>query len=442
MTGSQTLLSRAALGVVAALGSVLLLSFASLQEWSRRSFDRTGIAMLIVSRLGLFCVLFLCFGAAPRGDVPSFYLNQVQAVMQHKLPYRDFPSAYAPLHSYLDAGLFRLWHTPLALMLFPVLAELLLLPLWLRAGRAFLGGGEVRVAALLYLASPISLQFVAVDGQDNVVIALLVVTALLLVLRGRTVLSGAALGLSIVTFKFLPLLYAPVFFLAHPRRWRWAAGAAAVVLPVYGWLLFEHAPVLQPLAAEGELRSAGDLPYLVEAVSGLTLPRRFWDLLLLLALLALFTAVSRAARSAPPAVRLRAITFGTCAITLAVLLLSKKSWPPYLMLSLFPICLLPASGARSRLRGASFALFGLVAVTEHSVWASRFAQFSASEFHAALQQGSAPAWLFFILEVLLLAGYAWLLRDSVRLVVRSRQRVAASVLDAPAPHGAISLTLP
>src|SRR5271163_1088645 len=212
MTGSQTLLARAALGVVAALGSVLLVSFKSLrslQERPRPSFDRRVIAALVVSRLGLFCVLFLWLGAAPRGDVPSYYLNQVQEVMQHKLPYRDFPSAYAPLHSYLDAGLFRLWHTPLALMLFPVLAELLLLPLWLRAGRAFLGGGEVRVAALLYLASPISLQFVAVDGQDNVVIALLVVTALLLVLRGRTALSGAALGLSIVTFKFLPLLYAP-----------------------------------------------------------------------------------------------------------------------------------------------------------------------------------------------------------------------------------------
>jgi hypothetical protein len=309
-------------------------------------------------------------------------------------------------------------------------------------GRAFLEESEVRIAALLYLASPISLQFVAVDGQDNVVIALLIATALLLLLRGRTILSGAALGLSLVTFKFLPLLYTPIFFLTSPRRWRWAAGTATVVLPVYGWLLFEHAPILQPLAAEGELRSAGDLPYLLEAVSGLTLPGRFWDLLLLLALFGLFAAVARAARDAPPAVCLRAITFGVCAVTLAVLLLSKKSWPPYLMLSLFQICLLPASGARSRLRITTFALFGVVAVTEHSVWASGFAQFSASEFHAALQQGSAPAWLFFILELLLLAGYVWLLLASVRLVVRSRQLMAPPVLDALAPHGAISLTPP
>ena len=43
-------------------------------------------------------------------------------------------------------------------------------------------------------------------------------------------------------------------------------------------------PILQPLAEEGNRRSAGNLPYLVEAISGLTLPGRVWDLLLLLVL--------------------------------------------------------------------------------------------------------------------------------------------------------------
>jgi hypothetical protein len=265
-----------------------------------------------------------------------------------------------------------------------------------------------------------------------VVIALLLVTALLLLLRGRSVLSGAALGLSIVTFKFLPLLYVPVFFLATSRRWRWAAGAAAFVLPVYGWLLFERAPILQPLVAEGELRSAGDLPYLVEAVSGLTLPGRFWDLLLLLALLGVFAAVACAARDNPLSARLRAITFGSSTVTLALLMLSKKSWPPYLLLSLFPICLLPATHRRVRI--LAFALFSVVAVTEHSVWASWFSQFSARELHAALRQASAPAWFFFILEILLLAGYAWLLLEAVLQLVRTRQPVLPPVLDARQPR--------
>jgi hypothetical protein len=431
MTGSQTLLARAALGVVAALGSIALVRVRSLQEWSRPRFDRAVWAALVASRLGLFCVLFLWIGAAPRGDVPTFYLDQVREALRHRLPYRDFPSAYAPLHAYLDAGLFGLWHTPLALMLFPVLAEMLLLPLWLRVGRAFLEEREVRIASLLYIGSPISLQFVAVDGQDNVVIALLIAIALWFLLRGRAALSGAALGLSIVTFKFLPLLYAPVFFLSSPRRWRWAAGGGAVVLAIYGWLLLEGAPILQPLAAEGGLRSAGDLPYLVETLSGLSLPGRFWDLLLLLALFVLLAALAGVARGASQAARLRVVVFGVSAVTLLVLLLSKKSWPPYLMLSLFPICLLPASVARRRVRMPAFALFSVVAVTEHSVWASWFSQFSSGALHAALLQRNAPAWFFFILELLLLAGYAWLFLESANQIVTSLETARPPVPVSP-----------
>jgi hypothetical protein len=417
MTGSQTLLARTALGVVAALGSILLTSSRRLRALPRGRFDRITIAAFAVSRLGLFFALFLWFGATPRGDVPAYYLDQAQQVLRHKLPYRDFSSSYAPLHPYVDAGLFLLWHTPLSFMLFAVIAEVLLLPLWLRVSRTFLPEPEVRLAALLYLASPISLQFVAVDGQDNVVIALLVALALLLGLRGRNVLSGAVFGLSIAAIKFLPLLYAPAFFLASPRRWRWAAGAATVVAVVYGGFLLRHAPILQPLAAEGDLRSAGDLPYLLEAIFGVSIPARLADLLLLVVLLFLFVRIARGSYQAPLALRMRAITFGVSALTLAVLLLSKKSWPPYLMLSLFPICLLPAAGARSRLRVVGFALFSLVAVTEHSVWASSLQQFSSAAFHSALGRHDPEALLFLVLELLLTGGYAWLLAESAYRIV-------------------------
>jgi hypothetical protein len=434
MTGSQTLLARTALGVVAALASVVLVASRSLRESSRPSFGRIVGAAFIVSRLGLFCVLFLWIGAAPRGDIPSFYVDQAREVLQHKLPYRDFPSAYAPLHPYLDAGLYRLWHSPLSLMLFSLLAELLLLPLWLRVGRASWPESTVRAAALLYLASPISLQFVAVDGQDNVVIALLIALGLLLLLRGRAALSGASLGISIATFKFLPLLYAPIFFLAAPRRWRWAAGAALVVAAIYGGFLLQHAPVLQPLLLEGDLRSAGNLPFVLETLLGASIPGRLSDLLLLLVLLALFVLAAAVSRKTSRGDRTRIITLGISAATLSVLLLSKKSWPPYLMLSLFPICLLPA--AVHRLRGPwvdAFAVFSLVAVTEHSVWASSFAQISASALHAALRAHEGRALLFVVLELLLLGGYAWLLFESIFQMVRAPAAASLPIPADPVP---------
>ena len=353
------------------------------------------------------------------------------------MPYRDFPSSYAPLHPYLDAALLLLWQTPLALMLFAVLAELVLLPVWLRVGRELVPEAQVRTAALLYLASPISLQFVVVDGQDNVVIALLLALSLLLLLRGRALLSGAAVGLSIVAVKFLPLLYAPEFLMGLRRRGRWAAGATAVVATVYAGFALRQAPILQPLTAEGHLRTAGNLPYLVESLSGLTLPGRLWDLLLLLVLFALFATLARTIREAPLVLRLRAICFGMSSLTLVLLLLSKKSWPPYLMLCLYPLCLVAAEGAGRRLRIvriAGFALFSLVAVTEHSVWASGLVlskQSTAQDLHVALQAGEAQALLFLLLEIALIAGYVWLLEESLRCLRAVAEPKGNAVLPEP-----------
>ncbi|HWZ50907.1 MAG TPA: glycosyltransferase 87 family protein [Granulicella sp.] len=432
MTGSQTLLARTALGTIAAVASVALTSSSRLRGLSRERFDRATVTAFAVSRLVFFFVLFVWFGATPRGDVPAYYLQQAQFILQGQLPYRDFLSSYAPLHPYLDAALLLLWHTPLSLMLFAVLAELLILPVWFQVGRTFLSESEVRIAALLYLASPISLQFVAVDGQDNVVIALLLALSLLLILRGRNRLSGAALGLSIAAIKFLPLLYAPAFFLASRRRWRWAAGAAGVVALVYGGFLLRHAPILQPLSAEGDLRSAGDLPYLMEAIFGVSIPVRLPDLLVLLVLIAVFALVARASHNAPPPARIRAISFGISALTLEVLLLSKKSWPPYLMLSLFPICALAAAGSRSRLRVGAFAVFSLVAVIEHSVWSSWLEQFSSTAFRSALLAHNPQALLFLGLQLLLISGYAWLLMESIHRLAAVPGPVEPEVEASPA----------
>jgi hypothetical protein len=431
MTGSQTLLARTALGVAAAMASVLFTKVRRVQAWPRARFDRTLLALFAASRVGLFAVLFLWAGVAPRGDVPAYYLAQALQVLAHRVPYRDFPSSYAPLHPYLDAALLLLWQTPLALMLFAVLAEVLLLPVWLRVGRAVVPEAEVRTAALLYLASPISLQFVAVDGQDNVVIALLLGVTLLLLLRGRIVLAGATTGLSIAAVKFLPLLYVPAFFLGLRNRWRWAVGAAAVVAVVYAGFAMRQAPILQPLAAEGNLRTAGNLPYLVEAISGFTLPGRVWDLLLLLVLGAILWGLAAAVREAPLCLRMGCICFGMSSLTLAVLLLSKKSWPPYLILSLFPICLVAAEEVERTLRVAVFAVFSMVAVIEHSVWASGLSQISAQGLHAARGAHGALAGLFLLLEAVLIAGYAWLLVESLRRLRATAEAQAAVIVPAP-----------
>ena len=419
MTGTQTLIARAVLGAGAAIASVLLASSKRLLSIHRPTFDRGVLAAMAVSRLGLFFLVFLVLHVAPRGDIQAFYFPQAVEVLRHHLPYRDFVSSYAPLHPYLDAVFVKLWATPLSIMLFSVLVELAVLPLWWRVGPVFLAEREVRVASLLYLASPVSLQFVVVDGQDNVLIAALMALSMLLLARRRGLLSGATLAVTVAAVKFLPLLYMPAYFLASPRRWRWAIGAGLVLAAVYGGFTLLHAPILQPLSAEGELRSAGNLPFLVESLFGITLPGRVSDLVLLLALAVIFTWIARATLCPSFASRLGVITFGTCALTLALLLLAKKSWPPYLMLSLFPVCLLPLAGrgTSDRLRIILYACFSFVAVTEHSVWASLLGMYGSAELHQALLTGDAAAMVFLLLQVLLLAGYGWLLYEAMRRIV-------------------------
>ena len=422
MTGTQTLVARSVLAVAGAVATVALASSRRLLALSMHHFDRAVAGALVATRLGLFALIFLVLHVAPRGDIQGFYFPQAVEVLGHHLPYRDFVSSYAPLHPYLDALFVQLWHSPLSIMLFSVVAEFLLLPLWLRTGRSFLPEPQLRIASLLYLASPISLQFVAVDGQDNVLIALAITFSILLLLRNRSLLSGVMLGVSIAMVKFLPLIYTPAFLLGTTRRWRWAAGLSLVLAVAYGGFLLLHAPILQPLSAEGDLRSAGNLSYVLESLLGITIPGRVSDLVLLLVLGTIFVRIARAAYSASAEGRLRIITFGTCALTLALLFFAKKSWPPYLMLSLFPLCLLPALPAKRHLiRVNLFAFFSFVAVAEHSVWASLMHEFSSRTFHVAILSGDFVSLVFLLLELILLAGYGWLLYEALLQVVATKQ---------------------
>jgi hypothetical protein len=117
------------------------------------------------------------------------------------------------------------------------------------------------------------------------------------------------------------------------------------------------------------------------------------------------------ARTETPSLRL--VVFGSASLNLALLIFSKKSWPPYLVLTLFPLCLLFGERAYRRLRLGCFAVFNVVAVSTHSIWATIFGQFLAEPFHHALMQRQPMAWVFLVTQILLVAGYAWLLIESI-----------------------------
>ena len=381
----------------------------------RRSFDRWLYGAFLLTRVGLLVLLFVVLHIEPRGDVIGYYVPEGFGALHGGVPYRDFESSYAPLHAYMDAAVLRVWGSARALMLFAVLVEFAGLPLWLGLGRRVWPERDVRAAAVLYLLSALSLQFVTIDGQDNVVIALLLAASFVLIGRRRELLAGVLLGLSAVAVKLIPLGYIPVIWAGTARRWRWLAGVLLAVGVGYG--AFAGAvgrAVLMPLAREGGLRSAGDLPYVLEGLSGRILPGGVSGLVLAGMEGAILVRVLRVSRrSAEPAVRLQAMVLGVVAATLALELLAKKSWPAYLMLVLFPLLVgVVRSGGPWSVAG--MAGFSAVAMVEHSYWASLLGQFDAATLHQGLVRGDGRCFVFLLLEVLLVVGYGWLLRMSWR----------------------------
>jgi hypothetical protein len=102
-------------------------------------------------------------------------------------------------------------------------------------------------------------------------------------------------------------------------------------------------------------------------------------------------------------------------LTVALILFSKKSWPPYLMLSLFPICLL----FRSRLNIAGFALLGVVSAASHSYWETLLVELKATGLHQGLLSHDPNCILFLFIELVLIACYAWVLQAALRQIYRS-----------------------
>ncbi len=381
--------------------------------------------MFAASRLLLFAVVFLLFRLPVRGDLPSFYMQEAWRRLEGKVPYRDYLSSYAPLSSYVYAAVYRVHPSPVTLVLFAVLVEIAAAALWLRVLNQVVPERVARGASLLCLFNPISLQFVTIDGQNNVIISFFLALAFLALLRRRSAASGAWVGASIAVVKFLPLLFVPSFVLYSRRRGgAWAAGCLALVLAVYGCFQFVlHAPVLSVFLREGDLKTAGGLPYLVESITGLDLGLKLWDVLLLVALGALVCRVAWLVwrRSGGVLVgEARATMVSISVFLLTLMALAKKTWPTYSLMVLFPLGLAvaaTAAGRRSLWQRSAVVLFGvfsLLSVTVHSFWASVLVQAPAPLLHLLLGFDSGSAWVLLLLEMCLFAAYAWLVAVCLR----------------------------
>jgi hypothetical protein len=407
---------KVVLGVGCIALGTLLATNARLLALSERRFRLLVFAVWMLTRLGLFSVVFLGLRMEPQSDVIGAYMPQAHLAMRGLWIYRDFVSSYAPLFPYaVAAALKYVWASSKMVVVLAMLAELASLPFWMEAFRKLLSPIAARRATVLYLASALPVVNVALNGQNQVWVSLFVGAALWLYARHSAAASGFALSVPVVLVKFLALVTVPAFIPRKAGLFRFGACFAVLPAVVYGFLVLHHVDLLVPVRNESAARSSGNIPYLLSAaLSPLRrdVPTGVIDgvALLILAALALWVVAHQ------PAVPSAAALWALNLLMLTLLLVSRKSYTTYLVMSFFPLCAIVAHEGITRLRVALFGTFGFLAMIEPTLW---FRWLNGQNF---LGLGSSVGvsvmpWkvtLFFFIDLVVLGFYVLYWRSSWR----------------------------
>jgi hypothetical protein len=221
----------------------------------RAVLDRRPAALLIPLFLATR-VVFLGLVVGLLGhvslDLTTYFEAQGQAVLEGKLPYRDFGSSYAPLFPFLIApALLTPWPVVAIFLFFVVCDALTLLLLARHSGpdTPHERGVALR-AAWLYAAAPVTWYFLVRYGQDEALSALILVAAFTLAARRRETAAALLLGLGFCATKFTFGIFMVPFWLASRRRGTFLAAAALPVVVVFGAALVAGLPVWRPLLGE------------------------------------------------------------------------------------------------------------------------------------------------------------------------------------------------
>ncbi|WP_077923832.1 hypothetical protein [Spirosoma sp. 209] len=245
---------------IAFLLSVLLVLFWYYRQALTPAYNRQPLALGIaffLLRIVPFIGLYIVLGYAARSDVPMFFEASKEA-LEMKVVYRDFDSAYSPLFAYLTALPLLIWYSPEAITLLLILLEGLTLALTFRYYRSLPGpADEPFQKAILYLLLPISMVLSVLSGQEDELMWLFGVWALMAWRHRQDDLSvGLVLGLGMVVTKaILVLTLIPVFFLVR-NQLRYVAGLLLVGLPalaiMYGLVGLEF---LEPVQQANDPRT-------------------------------------------------------------------------------------------------------------------------------------------------------------------------------------------
>lgn len=209
-------------------------------------------ALVVSACAAIWSGIFLVYRFPISGDVKLFFQPQGRAALAGGVPNADFDSSYMPLFPYLmgllnPAGTsdFRI---PLFLAACFVATGCLLLPL----ARSL--GTDARCAATLVVPGMLNggAWLLAIGyQQDESLLLLLLVIAVLLRVTDRGLASGVVLGLGLFMTKALFLVSVPALIVQRGQRRQAAVGFGLAALPLAALFLWLGWNPYRMLAGEG-----------------------------------------------------------------------------------------------------------------------------------------------------------------------------------------------
>jgi hypothetical protein len=404
MYDSQVLLGKLAIGAAGTVAALFLCRWPPTFAIPDRAFSRLALTGLAGSRLAVWLILYVGLGQAVPSDVPIAYVPQGQAVLAGGVVYLDFPSSYGPLFPYVIALALSVSNSAKAIVLLTIAVECLALPIWIAAARRCVAERVVRVATILYVTSALAIVMNPIGGSNQVWIMLCVGLAWWLTLRARDGWSGLTMAAGVLAVKALAGLFVPAIWLAARRRRAWTLACVAPLVVVYGALVVAGADVLLSVRWEASLTTSGNLPFLLRFLG---MPGEgAWAALPAVVLGLVLSAVCLQAWRHQVARDPSRVAALMTLLLLVFLVISRKSYPNYLAMGLFPLCLTFAARPATRARVAAISGFMAIATIEPSLY---FRWFGAAEslWSPGGHTSMAVATILTV-DTLLVAGYIWI----------------------------------
>jgi hypothetical protein len=407
-----------------------VLHWRGLNQLSERRFVAVILGLQLIPALGFFVALYVLGNQQVTSDVPAYYIPASAAVLHGKVPFLDFSFSYAPLFPYVGALLLFLWNSGKAFALFAIVVNAAGLLLWHAAARACFAEHTARAASVLYAASG-QVLVQALLGTNQAWIATALAGSSLLLIREYSLRAGVVQAVAACTVKFLVLLFWPVLWICAPQRLKWLSGALLLSAAVYGAFALRGADLLYPLRHEAGLISSGNVPYLLEPLFGLdgVLVYRLSDVLGLLALGAFVGWLYLRSRQTTRAERVTLLLPALALMQVIFMLVSKKSFPGYILFAMYPLMLVTVVAVPGNLRRVLFFwVFNTLLALESSLCFYLGGDNKPLSGWVRERGFDLPLEAFLAVDIILIACYAYLAWVAVECLRRTQLAPAEALL--------------